>query len=121
METKKNPPSLDQPQGPVVFNAPPESKLTRFWYLILIIGLVSIAAIFFLWFSNQKLKEKQAAIDLPLESQTITEEEDKQLEKLNKQANSDELWSIEADLAATELDFLDQELNQIENELSLPE
>lgn len=61
----------------------------------------------------QYSEEEQAELD------AIVDAPDQTLEELQQQGSSDEIADIEADIDATDLDNLDQELGDIEGELNL--
>ena len=97
--------------------------LSRFWYFFLIIGLIATGVVSYFYFSNQKLQKEKATpveINLPEPTQSMNEQEDKQLDQLQKQSDSDEIAEIEKDATATDLDNLDQEVDKIKEVLSQP-
>lgn len=101
---------------------PKDKGINRFWYLFLILGLLGLIGVGYLWSSNQQLFRQVKTIETlvsPTESPFI-ETEDPALVKLGRQSSSDEIGVIEKDLTDTDLANLDQELTEIERELSVP-
>lgn len=97
--------------------------LTRYWYVFLIIGILLVVSIIYFWFSNQKLyqqEQKNTKFNSTSLSPKPTKGENETVNKLKKQSNSDEVAAIENDLSATDLNNLDQEIGQINQELSKP-
>ncbi len=95
--------------------------LKRFWYLFLIFGVLIILSLGILVYGYQKLsQEKPASIPTPMPTPTPIEETDEQTSALENQGTSDEITDIEDDLEATNLSDLDQELEDIDSELSSP-
>ena len=95
--------------------------LKRFWYLFLIFGVVIVISLGMFVYGYQKLgQEKPTPTPTPVLTPTPIEEGDEQTSALEEQDTSDEVGDIEADLEATDLSGIDQELEDIDSELSSP-
>ena len=94
-------------QMPPMQAEPTKKSIGPLVAVIIILALIIVGGLYFL-----KQRSSQPIYVPPAEqSDTITE-------SLNKQSDSDELNSIEADLNATDLDNLDQGAAAIEAELT---
>jgi hypothetical protein len=95
--------------------------LKRFWYLFLLLAMITLTAVGILWSFNQgffNLKSTPTPTPTPVASPTS--EEDLETENLNQQSSSDEIEAIESDLNNTNLNNLDKELTNIETDLNTP-
>jgi len=96
-------------------------SLEKLWFVPLILAILAILIIGGLWISNQGfLKPEPSPTPLPSPIASPEAEEDAATAALEEQSTSDEIEEIEADLEATDLDDIDEELTDIENELSAP-
>lgn len=80
---------------------------TALFLILSVVVIAFLAILAYALFSYGSLR-KQSDYQLP------TVEEDQQLLQLKKQGSSDEIWEIEKDINATELDNLDFELSEVE-------
>lgn len=93
----------------------------KFWYVFAILGVIVALCLMFLVYGYLKLgQQKPASTPTPIPTPTATEEIDEQTSALGEQGTSDETEDIEADLEATDLSEIDQELEDIDSELSSP-
>lgn len=81
--------------------------------IIIIIVLLVIGGLYY-WFNLDIGTERDE-----MTAEEILAEKDLKLEALEQQGTSDEVAAIEEDLAATDLEGLDAELEQIDQELGL--
>ena len=93
----------------------------KFWYVFTILGVIIALCLVFLVYGYLKLSlQKPASTPTPIPTPTAAEEVDEQTSDLEEQGTSDEIGDIEADLEETDLSEIDQELEDIESELSSP-
>lgn len=85
-------------------------------------GIILLAAVLVLIFQmNQSKRTTEFKQVFPTALPTVIEEEiDKTTQKLEIQSSSDEIGAIEKDLRETELENLDQELEDLEKEILIP-
>jgi uncharacterized protein HemX len=88
--------------------------LERFWYLFVILAILCLIGIGGLWFLNQRKLSQTPSLPTPTPTETV----DQTTQELKEQGKSDEIDEIEADLKSTNLTNLDQELEDIEKELT---
>ena len=103
---------------------PKESKpnlLERFWFIPVILAILSMIIVVGLWTVNQGFfSPKATPTPTPMPSPTPETETDSQTDALEEQGTSDEIGAIETDLENTDLSNIDQELTDIEGELATP-
>lgn len=108
---------LSEQTPPVIDKAKPKKKVSLVFILALILLLV---AAFLAFWALRKTQKPLAPAPSPQVSPEPTPAEDELLNQLEEQSPSDEIEAIEEDVKNTDLTNLDQELTEIENELSLP-
>lgn len=129
-EKVPTPDQLDDKESVAITDQKNLGLIGRFWYVFLVLGLGAVSVVVYLWYSNQKiikdLNRQELKVPMrkatlaPVEIEAEVEDEDELLEELEQQSDSDEILEIEKDLSATFLSDLDQELDEIDKELSLP-
>jgi len=113
------------PEPTAVITKMNDEKIPFWMYLSLIASIVSAGTVGYLWYSNQKLLESISS-NPPAEKiiKTTTSlpsfPEDPVDENDQKSSDSNNLDEIEKNLQDIDFQELDQELNQIEEEISLP-
>jgi len=107
--TPKTPPPAQPPAAPDPEKPENSSSLGPIVGAIIIVAILVLGGLYY-WGAD--LAQNQNA-PTPEE---IMNEPDPQLQSIETQSSSDTVTSIEADLEATNLESLDQELDQIENE-----
>jgi uncharacterized protein HemX len=109
METQEN-------QNPPVMNYPQVQKTSSTGPIIGIIIIIVILVLGGLYFWGQKLSNNSADEQMMAEQDAIAESQSiSQTMELKTQGTSDDLSSIEADLNATDLDSLGNELDTAES------
>jgi len=94
-------------------------SLDKLWFIPVVLALVAIIALGGLWAVNKGLLTlKPSPSPTPMASPSAELDED--TTALEEQGTTDEISEIEADLNATDLSDIDQELTDIESELSSP-
>ncbi|MBM3205683.1 hypothetical protein FJZ41_02450 [Candidatus Shapirobacteria bacterium] len=95
--------------------------LEKFWYLFVILAVVLLGVVGGLWYNNQKSAQLgTTGQGAPTVEEQIapTGETDTQTAQLENQSDSDEVSEIENDLGNTDFSGIDQEINDIEGEIS---
>jgi hypothetical protein len=122
MATNKQKEGQPQPQPESettkISKATAKKQSRRLGYLFLITGLLILAlAIFSFW--SESLRQRRSTIPSKTPTETSLDSTPSAPNQPSPQS-SDEIGAIEKDISQTNLDNLDQELNLIEQELSLP-
>lgn len=121
MEQEEKIAPAQEPQEPVVPVPDKPNFLERFWFVFVGLAFIALLAVGGLWAINQKLiTPKTISTPTPLPTPSPVVEIDTMTSALEQQGTSDEISAIEADLEETDFSTLDQELSDIEAELSTP-
>lgn len=102
---------------------PKQNFLERFWYLFVIVAVILIGVTIGLWIGNQRsIRVAQVETTPPVVQEEIPQQKAAEIDQatadLEAQGESDEIEEIEFDIQNTDLSGIDQELTDIEKELS---